>query len=601
MPLIFAEKRKIRALCFGQEVEQPLSADKALCCHQLLTCLLKVLCGCWLGRLSQQKSMRLWQKVLKKISARFGTGVLSYFVFLRRLLHYNILLFLINVLFLLLPQISISQPSSIDEGYTDFWILTGTGVLTDSVMFYGHYTNSTNGDCQNGNCLHNYNIPLAYIFTIGAGMFVTCVLLVYSMSKSFGKSSCTFKTTGDIALKVFCSWDFKICRKKSVKLQAVNICTQLKEMLAGLSCKKQKRNLGSTLCWFFVHSLVWAICLLCIAACMMAVYYIHPNIKQSKHSENDPVDLLTLPLVVTSISHILPGLFNMLSTGENYDSPSVHIQVSIVRNLLLKGGIFGVLCYYWLKNIDDTQRGQKCWETLVGQEIYRLVLMDLMLAVLYIIFAEFLWGLCIRNFTLRRKKLEFDIAREILELIYGQTLVWLGVLFSPLLPAVQIGKLCFLFYFKKTSLMKNFQAPRKHWRATQMSTVFTGLLFLPSFTGALTCVIYTMWRTTPSSHCGPFRTRKNMLFLGKQWIIDLERSNPNLKWLSWAYIHLVDKPLFLFLVAALFLTIIYVYMQVVDGHKRIIQRLQEQIDNEGEDKKFLIAKLQALNEASAQQ
>lgn len=127
-------------------------------------------------------------------------------------------------------------------------------------MFYGHYTNSTSGNChgETKNCPHNYNIPLAYIFSIGTGMFVTCVMLVYrfvnfpytlfqfiftslacpmiysdflfpfSISKSFGKSFCTFKTTGNLALKVFCSWDFKVCRKRSVKLQSVNICTQLK-------------------------------------------------------------------------------------------------------------------------------------------------------------------------------------------------------------------------------------------------------------------------------------------------------------------------------------------------------------------------------------
>ncbi|XP_016328199.1 transmembrane channel-like protein 6 [Sinocyclocheilus anshuiensis] len=578
MPLSVSEKRQIRAWVVCWDAGQPLSANRALCCHQFKAWFLKVLCGGCYGRVSQQKSIQFWQGVLKNISAHFGTGILSYFIFLRsadfgtgilsyfiflrRLLHYNILLFLITGLFLVLPQIS-NPPSSKNKpaATADLWMLTGMGILTDSVMFYGHYANSTNENCKAEIklCPENYNMPLAYIFTIGAGMFITCVLLVYSISKSFGKSFRIFKATGNLALKVFCSWDFKVSKKRSVKLQSVNICIQLKEMLSELSCKKQKRNLYSTFGWLSLHFLVWSICLLCIAACMLAVYYLHRYIDQDSSTANSvqkAVDLLKLPLVVSCVNHLLPGFFDMLSRVEHYDSPSTPIYVSIVRNLLLKGCIFGVLCYYWLKNISGWKNGQntrQCWETLVGQELYRLVLMDLLFAMSYIVLAEFLWGLCIRNITLRRRKLEFDIARDVLELIYGQTLVWFGVLFSPLLPAVQIGKLFLLFYFKKTSLMMNFQPPRKHWRATQMSTFFIKLLFFPSFTGALACVIYTMWRVEPSSDCGPFSNLRSMLLLVKKWIRDLGKSNPSMLWLSWAYNNLVDNPLFLFITAGLFL------------------------------------------------
>ncbi|XP_059413394.1 transmembrane channel-like protein 6 [Carassius carassius] len=528
------------------------------------------LCG-WLvgyGRVSWQKPIQLWQGELRNIRDHFGSGVLSYFIFLRRLLLYNILLFLINGFFLVLPQIQFQKKEHTSSD--DLWMLTGMGIFTDSVMFYGHYSKE---NCQI--CPENYDIPLAYIFTIGAGMFITCVMLVYSLSKSIGKSFHVFKTSGNLALKVFCSWDFKVSKKQSVKLQSMNICTQLKEMLSELSCSKQKRNLCST--WSWLHFLVWSICIFCIAGCMLGVYYLPPLFDHI--SSKKAVCLLMLPLFVSCISHILPGFFNMLSGAEHYDSPSTQIYVSIVRNLLLKGCIFGVLCYNWLKQLSIRRNGLKthqCWETLVGQEVYHLVLMDLLFAITYIILVEFLWGLCIRNTTFRRRKLEFDIAEDVLELIYGQTLVWFGVLFSPLLPAVQVGKLFLLFYFKKTSLMTNFQLPKKPWRTTQMSTLFIKLLFFPSFTGALACVIYAMWRVRPSSDCGPFRNLHSMFLL-----------------------NLVDNPLFLFIAAGLFLTIIYIYMQVLDGQKMIILRLQKQIDNEGEDKQFLIAKLQALNEASA--
>ncbi|RXN14050.1 transmembrane channel 6 [Labeo rohita] len=586
MPLSVSEKRQIRALVFCETV-QPLSVNRAMCCHQFKNGFLKVLCG--YGEVSQQKSIQLWQGVLKNISAHFGTGVLSYFIFLRRLLHYNILLFLITGLFLVLPQISnppLKSSKNKKEDSDDFWMLTGMGILTDSVMFYGHYTNES-CKAEMKTFPENYNIPLAYIFTIGVGMFITCVMLVYSMSKSDGKSFRVFKTSGNLALKVFCSWDFKVSKKHSVKLQSVNICTQLKEMLSELSCEKEKRNLSSTLGWLSLHFLVWSICLACMAACVLAVCclhsYLEPGSSKLANSFQKPVGLLTLPLVVSCVSHLLPGFFDMISSVEHYNSPSTRIYVSIARNLLLKGCIFGALCYYWLKKVSVGKDGQttwQCWETLVGQELYRLVLIDLLFAMTYIILAEFLWGLCIRNITLRRKKLEFDIARDVLELIYGQTLVWFGVLFSPLLPVVQIGKLLVLFYLKKTSLMMNFQPPRKHWRATQMSTFFIKILFFPSFTGALACVIYAMLRVKPSSDCGPFSNVTNMLLLGKEWIMGLGKSNPNMFWLSWAYDHLVDNPMFLFITAGLFLSIIYVQMQVLDGQKMVVARLQEQIDND---------------------
>jgi len=75
-------------------------------------------------------------------------------------------------------------------------------------------------------CLFSVLIVLIHFHIISS--IKPDILFPFRMSKSFEKSFCTFRTTGNLSLKVFCSWDFKVCRKRSVKMQKVNICTQLK-------------------------------------------------------------------------------------------------------------------------------------------------------------------------------------------------------------------------------------------------------------------------------------------------------------------------------------------------------------------------------------
>uniref|UniRef100_A0A8C7JXH6 Transmembrane channel-like protein 6 n=1 Tax=Oncorhynchus kisutch TaxID=8019 RepID=A0A8C7JXH6_ONCKI len=128
------------------------------------------------------------------------------------------------------------------EAFSGLELLTGGGYFSDSVMYYGYYSNSTlskdcrvtsssmeqqpspsvsrrdNGDDCGGK--PSYNMPLAYFFTIGLAFFITCIILVYSMSKSFGQSFRIDKSHGILAMKVFCSWDFKVIKKTSVKLRS---------------------------------------------------------------------------------------------------------------------------------------------------------------------------------------------------------------------------------------------------------------------------------------------------------------------------------------------------------------------------------------------
>ena len=68
-------------------------------------------------------------------------------------------------------------------------------------------------------------------------------LLFVSMKKLFGQSFRIDKSQSILAMKVFCSWDFKVMKKTSVKLQSENISTQLKVSITR----------SSTLLSYFTH------------------------------------------------------------------------------------------------------------------------------------------------------------------------------------------------------------------------------------------------------------------------------------------------------------------------------------------------------------
>ena len=48
---------------------------------------------------------------------------------------------------------------------------------------------------------------------------------------------------------------------------------------------------------------------------------------------------------------------------------------------------------------------------------------------------------------------EFAIPQNVLEIVYGQTICWIGTFYCPLLPAICTIKYFFLFYIKKVRLL----------------------------------------------------------------------------------------------------------------------------------------------------
>ncbi|XP_053767096.1 transmembrane channel-like protein 6 isoform X2 [Desmodus rotundus] len=605
MPLGLAEKRRLR-----EETRTPRGKRRGRprfpsCCSWLPYARVPASHPVGIGLLSGLRTLAPWHYALKRIGGQFGSSVLSYFLFLKTLLAFNVLLLLPLLAFVVGVQAAFPPaPPGPVPVFTGLELLTGGGRFTDTVMYYGYYSNATlgqlcasplgGGQCTPETASLPYNMPLAYLFTMGAAFFITCITLVYSMSRSFGESYRVGSASGAHAITVFCSWDHKVTQKRASRLQRDNIRTQLKELLAGWRLQRSPRSVCGRLRQAAVLGLVWLLCLGTTFGCTVAVYAFSELTIESPVSAEREGALLGLPFVVGLLNLVAPYLYRGLAVLERQDSPGMEVYVAICRNLILKMVVLGILCYHWLGRRVGALKDQ-CWEDFVGQELYRLVVTDFLFMLLDTLFGELVWRL-ISEKQLRRGKPEFDIARNVLELIYGQTLTWLGVLFSPLLPAVQVIKLLLLFYVKKASLMANCQAPRRPWLASHMSTVFISLLCFPSFLGAAVFLCYAIWQVKPSSLCGPFRTLDTMYEAGKVWVHRLERAGPRVSWLPWVHRYLVENTFPVYLVSALLLAMIYLNIQVVKGQRKVIGLLKEQISNEGEDKIFLINKLHSVCE-----
>ncbi|NXQ01365.1 TMC6 protein, partial [Vidua macroura] len=600
MPLSLAEKRILRGTEAGRAPVQapapllsPLSSPQG--CR-----------GLWYRLLSLLRTAQPGHYALKQIGGRFGSSVLSYFLFLKTLLMLNFFSFLILLAFVVVLQAVYPTASVSPQPFTGLELLTGAGYFTHSLLYYGYYSNVTLNDpctsspegsvCPLAAPLLPYNLPLAYLFSVGVSFLVTCILLVYSVSRSFRES--VGSSTGDLAIKVFCAWDFKVIQRRSVKLQCENICTQLKELLGEQRSRSHSQSRCQCLWHCVVVLLAWALALGSVLGCVLAVHYFseHMHVEQQARGSGrwqQEAILLVLPLVVSLLNALMPHLYNLLAMWEKQDSPVTQVYVAITRNLILKMVILILLCYHWLSR-SVVCSTEECWETCVGQDLYRFMVMDFIFTLLDTLFGELIWRLILEKRLKTKQRPEFDIARNVLELIYGQTLTWLGVLFAPLLPAVQMLKLLLLFYIKKSSLMRNCQSPSKPWQASRMSTVFITLLCFPSFLGAAAFLSYTIWSVQPSETCGPFRGLETIYKSGKRWVLVLEKSNPNITWFAWVYQHLLENTSPLFFVSVALIAVIYFNIQVVRGRQRVICLLQEQIANEGEDKVFLIQKLHSV-------
>ncbi|XP_053370217.1 transmembrane channel-like protein 5 [Clarias gariepinus] len=591
LPMSFHERRYVRGrvMSFKHSKKKDLLPMCCTDCHQQTSLFFRRF---GTGVATARRHLSIWHDALKEIGGRFGTSVLSYFSFLKWLLMFNIVSLFINFCFITIPQIVHSPNITHTVNFRGLDLLTGAGYFNQTVFFYGGYNGAIISSPP------SYNMQLAYFFTTAAYMVLCGVSLIYSMARSFQKNFVLVSgPTHGGAWRLLCSWDFSVVNEKAIQNHKNNLGIQLKETLSERLQRKATESASSVAKRLALYLLAWTLCVSLAVGSCAAIYFLQlhqsdlvPGISMFSDDINAEASTLTLPFVVSLINLIIPLIFSLINKMEHYPNPRINIYIGIMRNVLLKLSILGILCYYWVKEVSNTA---SCWESFVGQSVYRLVLVDFIFCLFGSFFGEFLRNIIGTKCILSLGVPEFDIATNVLNLIYAQTLAWIGIYFSPLLPIIQVIKLLIIFYLKRVSLSMNCQPPRQSGRAAQMQTVYIALLFFPSFAGVLSLVAYTVWSLKPSEHCGPFQGLSTPFQAVNQWMSWVS-TVPGSEWAWWIFEHVLRSELFFYLISLIIIVLTYFLWQVAQGRKQLIRTLREQIVNEGKDKTFLLNRLQSI-------
>ncbi|XP_039300812.1 transmembrane channel-like protein 5 [Nilaparvata lugens] len=269
---------------------------------------------------------------------------------------------------------------------------------------------------------------------------------------------------------------------------------------------------------------------------------------------------------------------------ERYNDPRTSLYITMVRTFVLECVVVAVLVIFWLG-----RSSSKCWETSLGQAVYRLILMDFLLSGVALTCVEFLRSILQRHIC---KELllaaEFDIARNTLNLIYNQTLFWVGFYFSPPLSLVIVLKLFLSFHVKKVSLLYNCApSSSSNWRSAQAQTLFLVLSFI-SLLAVLMNLGYII-TSVKTSDCGPLKGSVYMYERILEGVFQLRHGND-----FWAFIMFLRKP---GVVAGLLLSMcggVYYLREKSLAQMKMVEILRGMLVAESKDKEFLLTQISLL-------
>uniref|UniRef100_A0A669PCW6 Transmembrane channel-like protein n=1 Tax=Phasianus colchicus TaxID=9054 RepID=A0A669PCW6_PHACC len=400
-----------------------------------------------------------WEMRIKKIESHFGSGVASYFIFLRWLFGINIVLTIMTGAFVVLPELLAGEPFGSTVSKTirpedmktaqdldTIWSLGG--YLQYSVLFYGYYGRER----KIGKA--GYRLPLAY-FLVGMAVFAySFIILLKKMAKNSRMSLASASDENyTFCWRLFCAWDYLIGNPEAAESKAAAIVNSIREAILEEQEKKKSKNLAVTISLRIIANIL---VLLSLTGSIYIIYFVVDRSQklESKKRELTLWEKNEVSVVVSLITMIAPSAFELVAALEMYH-PRTTLRFQLARVLVLYlGNLYSLIIALLDKvnsmsdsinnnssnstpsfatgtppkegnlsaTISDTQmnsnksRAQslptsdslvnntassssaqnQCWETYVGQEMLKLSIIDMIFTVASILLIDFFRGLCVR-------------------------------------------------------------------------------------------------------------------------------------------------------------------------------------------------------------
>ncbi|XP_067258768.1 transmembrane channel-like protein 7 isoform X2 [Chanodichthys erythropterus] len=410
--------------------------------------------------------------------------------------------------------------------------------------------------------------------------------------------------------KIFAGWDFCITNENAARLKRSSLLYELKTDLEEERIKRKmaNRTRGEKCRIYALRAALNLAVMAVLVACFYCIY-IATVFSQRKQAEEEKSAFLLelvveyLPsIVITLANFITPLIFNLIITFEDY-SPAFEIRFTLMRCVFMRLASIGVLLFsLWVQitscRSSDCPCGYNhesypCWETHVGQEMYKLVIFDFLIIAAVTIFVEFprkiIVNYCHCGLAKWWGQQEFAVPQNVLEIVYGQTICWIGTFYCPLLPAINTVKYILVFYLKKVSLVTNCRPATRPFRASSSHFFFLVVLLI-GLALASVPVIVSIAEIPTSRACGPFVNYTT------SWKVVPRVINQLPPGLQSFLLTLASEAIAVSFFVITCLGMFYV-IALAGAHKRVIEQLRDQLAMEGRDKRFLIQKLYQAQQA----